>query len=60
MKGLEMNLVNLVILVIALAILTFVVFKLVPVFGSFVSNSLKGIKASLCKSMGLAGWMFGC
>jgi len=60
MKGLEMNLVNLVILIIALVILTIVVMKLIPTFSSFVSNSLKAIKKSLCESLGLAGWLLGC
>jgi hypothetical protein len=31
------------------------VWKLIPAFGSLISNKL-----ILCKSMGMAGWLFGC
>jgi hypothetical protein len=53
MKGLEMSIINLVILVIALALITVVIWKLIPAFGSFVSNSLKLIKENLCKNIGI-------
>ena len=51
MKGLEMSIINLVILVIAIAIITIVIMKLIPAFGTFISNSLKTIKENLCKSL---------
>ena len=56
-KGLEMTTVNIVILAVAIAVLALLVWKLVPTFGSFVTNSLKAIKVSLCKMM---GGLIGC
>lgn len=59
-KGLEMSMVNLVILIIALAVITLVLMKLIPAFGNLITASMGGIKASFCKLMGIAGWLFGC
>lgn len=53
MKGLEMTIINLVILVIAIAIITIIIMRLIPAFGDFVSKSLKNIKDNLCKSIGI-------
>ncbi|MEM5854327.1 MAG: hypothetical protein QXR09_03635 [Candidatus Aenigmatarchaeota archaeon] len=58
MKGLEMNIINLVILVIAIVLLGLLITKLIPAFGDFVSNSLKAIKKSFCESLGFLGQMF--
>jgi Ni,Fe-hydrogenase I cytochrome b subunit len=50
MKGLEMTMVNYVILIVGLVIVGLIVYKLVPSLGSWASFSLK----SICKSMGFA------
>lgn len=61
MKGIAVETVlYAIILVIALVILTFIIMKLIPAFGDFVDAALKGVKDSLCKSFGIAGWIFGC
>jgi len=48
-----MTLINLVILVLALAILTLVIIKLLPSIGSFMTMTFKNIKTSMCKTIGL-------
>jgi Tfp pilus assembly protein PilE len=53
MKGIEMTLINLVILVLALAILTLVIIKLLPSIGNFMAMTFKNIKTSMCKTIGL-------
>jgi len=50
MKGLEMTMVNYLILIVGLVIVGLIVYKLVPSLGSWTSLSLKGI----CKSMGFS------
>jgi Tfp pilus assembly protein PilE len=54
MKGIEMTLINLVILVLALAILTLVIIKLIPSIGNFMVTTFKNIKTSMCKTIGFA------
>ena len=54
MKGIEMTLINLVILVLALAILTLVIIKLIPSIGNFMVIMFKNIKTSMCKTIGFA------
>jgi hypothetical protein len=51
MKGLGMEIVNLLILLVAIALLAIVVWKLVPQFGSFISNSFKMLKDNICKAV---------
>jgi len=48
MKGLEMTMVNYLILIVGLVIVGLIVYKLVPSMGSWAMGSLK----SICKSMG--------
>ena len=49
-----MTLVNLVIIVLALAILTVVIIKLLPSMGNFMIIAFKNIKTSMCKTIGIA------
>jgi hypothetical protein len=43
-----------------LTILSIVIMRLLPAFGTLISTSLKGMKASLCQMIGPAGWLLGC
>jgi hypothetical protein len=59
MKGIAVEtILYAVILVIAIILLTFLVMKLVPTFGDFISYSLNGVKESLCKLFGGLGEAF--
>jgi len=48
------------ILVLAIVVLTFIIMKLVPSFGDFMTYSLKGVKESFCKMFGPLGVAIGC
>jgi hypothetical protein len=54
MKGVEMTIVQLIILVFALAIFTIVVLKLLPSAGNFLTMAFKNLKTSMCKTIGIA------
>lgn len=60
MKGLEMTLANFVVLIIAIAIIALIVWKVIPLYGSFITYSLKSVKLSLCNNLGLGGVLLGC
>jgi len=61
MKGLAVETVLYgIILVLAIVIITFLVIKIIPAFGDFMSLSLKGIKGSFCKFFGPLGSVLGC
>ena len=51
MKGFEMNIINLLILVVAALILTVIMFKFIPAAGTFVYLSMKGVMDTFCKTM---------
>jgi len=61
MKGLAVETVLYgIILVFALILLSYVIMTLVPAFGNFMYNSLRGIKESFCRLFGPLGFLLGC
>ncbi|MFH7880914.1 MAG: hypothetical protein QXI09_02815 [Candidatus Aenigmatarchaeota archaeon] len=60
MKGLEMEIVKFIILVVAVSFIIFIVWKLLPTFSQFFALSLESLKRSMCEKIGWAGFIFGC
>jgi len=60
MKGIEMEMVKFIILVVAASILFFIVIKTIPIFSTFLEKSIQNVKSSICKSLGWTGFLLGC